>query len=367
MITYLLGLPGSGKSYYAVYSIYYNFGKDLDNKKKNSFKKDYLSCYTNVNGLKFDMLENVYHLNWDILSVQIKELHELYKARDKLVPQSEFDSIDDLLISKAKEYNIYKTLFVIDEAHNFFDVQSAHLVWWLTYHRHLHHDLFLITQNLALINSKYKPLGERFLRAKPASLSLLSKYFYYTYFTDQRLTKAGKVEVIKIPKDPKVFEIYQSGDSVKTKNVILKFLSISAFLFVLLAIAFYFYIHSKVSKDVSSPAPVYSSNSEVESSQVSEIKASIPDDPVLISLTCDDSTCSVSFSSYYFNKDTVFTLLDSYSYRLLSVDNIADILHRYNLLVSNDFVDVLKSYSMPNNEDTENIKSKKSNMDLKVF
>ena len=80
---------------------------------------------------------------------------------------------------RAKKLNLYKALFVIDEAHNFFQTKDDVLVWWLTYHRHLYQDIFLITQNLALIDRKYKPLAEYFYKAVPSSLRLNKKVFKY--------------------------------------------------------------------------------------------------------------------------------------------------------------------------------------------
>jgi len=363
MITYLLGIPGSGKSYYAVHSIYYNFSKDLKN-TKNVFKKDYKTCYTNVNGINYKKLNNVYNLNWDILEQQILELHGLYKKRDKLLADSDYDTIDDILIEKASEYNIYKTLFVIDECHNYFDVQKPHLVWWLTYHRHLHHDLFLITQNLALINSKYKTLAERFYKAKPASLSLISKYFYYNYFTDSRMSQASKVEVIKVLKNKDVFELYQSGDSVKTKNVLFRFLIISAMLVVLLLIVGYYFYYSKFKKEEVAPAPVkFEKNSDFEKKERGKNeemvlpgeKKSLDDmtDPRIFSFTCsNDYGCSSKFLTYDMTKKFLFSILDYYPYKILSMEKVYDGFYRYMIVMDSKAFDLLAAYN--DNDDEEN-------------
>jgi len=184
MISYFLGIPGSGKTYYSVNVIYQNFLKDTSSLKKKkkelSFKKDYKYCYTNINELKFKKLKNTIKLDFDDFFKKLTLLHRMYSI-DK--------ASDKELIEKAKELKLYKILFVIDEAHNYFDVNKPVLVWWLTYHRHLYHDIFLITQNLSLINPKYKPLAERFYRAKPISLSFNKQYFYYKYFTESDSVK----------------------------------------------------------------------------------------------------------------------------------------------------------------------------------
>jgi len=238
MLYYYLGIPGSGKSYAGVELIYNNFSDDKEAKKDKKF--DWINCYTNINEFQFDKINNVYEFKFDDFYKQLEELYSIYNDKSKT---------DKDLIEKAIEFKIYKTLFVIDECHRYFDVQDKVLVWWLTYHRHLYHDLILITQSLGLIHAKYKPLAEAFFRAKPSSLTLNKKYFNYTYFTDSRLTQAGKVSVIKIKKNKKVFELYHSGDSVKSKNVIMRFLIIALlFAFVLFAIG-YFYFYKK-DKDI---------------------------------------------------------------------------------------------------------------------
>ena len=233
MLVYYLGIPGSGKTYSAVHTIYNNFSDDKDAKK--DLKKDYINCYTNINEFKFEKLKNVFKLEYDNLYSNLIILYNLYKEK----------CTDDVLIEKAKELDIYKTLFVVDECHTFFDTADTIKIWWLTYHRHLYHDIILITQNLALVNTKYKPLAEAFYRAKPNSLVLNHKFFHYTYFTDSRLTKAGRVNVKKIKKDKKVFELYKSGDSVKSKNVIVYFLTIAFILFIILFIVAFFFFSSK--------------------------------------------------------------------------------------------------------------------------
>jgi zona occludens toxin len=234
MIVYYLGIPGSGKSYSGVNTIYNNFSTNKDAVK--DLKKDYINCYTNINEFKFDKLQNVYKLDIDSLLVSLQILYEMYKDK----------KTDQELIQKATELNIYKTLFVIDECHNLFDVNKPLLVWWLTYHRHLYHDLILITQNLSLINTKYKPLAEAFYKAKPSSLTLNKKYFNYIYYTDSRMSQASKVNIKKVKKNKNVFDLYHSGDSVDSKNVILYFITIALIFFVFALLYFFYFTSTRI-------------------------------------------------------------------------------------------------------------------------
>lgn len=232
MITFLTGVPGSGKSYYAVDKIYNNFSNDKEaiRDKKATFE----NCYTNINEFNFDKVENTFFLDFDDLKIKLTELHKLYKDKNP----------DEVLIEKCKEYNILNTLFVVDEAHNFFDVKDMVLVWWLSYHRHLFHEIILITQNLALIESKYKSFSEFFYKAFPQSLTLFKTHFKYNVYCSSRMSLNSKTGTVKIKRNQKVFEIYKSGDSINAQNIILKFLLIAFLFFIAVASLVYFYSES---------------------------------------------------------------------------------------------------------------------------
>lgn len=244
MISYFLGIPGSGKTYYSVAVIYENFAKEKKNLKFDvKLKKEYLYCYTNINELKYEKLMNVYPFDFDVFYNKINILYNMYK-RDK--------ATDSQLKEKAKELQLYSVLFVIDECHNFFSNYDIVIMWWMTYHRHIHHDIFLITQNLSLINVKYKPLAECYYKAKNLSLVLSNKKFIYTYYTDSRLSDKSKVRQIKLSKYQEVFDIYKSGDFIDSPNVILRFIKIALVLFIFLIIYMYYYFTSHSHKNIES-------------------------------------------------------------------------------------------------------------------
>ena len=222
MINFLVGVPGSGKTYYAVNYIYNNYIlKDTDS-----------HLYTNIAMFKFDLSDKFYQFDFDNFYSSLEILFNMYSSNY---------SEDDLVL-KAKELNIFKADFVIDEAHNFFDKDNKILIWFLTYHRHLYCNVFLITQNLLLIHYKYKYLAEFFIKSKNSSISFMSsKYFYYTFFSDDKLTE--KVEVKKIKKDKKVFALYASADSVKSKNFFNKFFIYFIVLSFFTILGFFFLSH----------------------------------------------------------------------------------------------------------------------------
>ena len=341
MIVYYLGIPGSGKSYSGVNTIYNNFSDAKDAKK--DLKKNYINCYTNINEFKFDLVKNVYKFDFDVFLKQITELHQMYSKK----------KTDEELIEKAKEFKIYKTLFILDECHQYLDLEKKVLVWWLTYHRHLHHDIYLITQKLSLVNAKYKPLAEAFYKAKPMSLTLNKQYFNYIYFTEKGMTNASKVGINKVKKRQAVFKLYQSGDSVESKNVIMKFIIIAAVFFVILMLLGYFFFSSKdseienakphkisVSKQIVSETK--SNNSDPKEKEEKEEKEEIDyENSKLFKLSCTISNCSND--DIEIPPQLLAIFIGDESIKILYENKFPTHLSDYYLTSSNDFYNFIKN------------------------
>ena len=339
MIVYYLGLPGSGKSYSGVNTIYNNFSKNEDAKK--DLKKDYQVCYTNINEFKFDKVKNVYLFDEEDIFKKLNTLYEMYRKKAN----------DEELIEQCKEFKLYRALFVLDECHKYFDVEKKFLVWWLTYHRHLYHDLILITQSLSLVHSKYKPLAEAFYKAKSSSLTLNQKYFNYMYYTEARLTKASFVNTVKVKKRQSVFELYKSGDSIDSKNVIKRFLFISLFFVLFLFLFAYFFYYEK-STDIKSnkvSIPVIKENKNISNSSLTysrDDKDDINDlnfeDKKLIILNCTYSSCSNDL--LFFPPKLIKKFIDMELLHVYYKDEISKTLIIYYLSSSLDFYNFLTSY-----------------------
>lgn len=341
MIIYYLGIPGSGKSYAGVDLIYNNF-TDNDDAKKD-LKKGYLSAYTNINDFKFDKCQNVYNFDYDVFYKQLSELHTMYKDKKS----------DDELIEKAKEFNIYKTLFVIDECHNYLSLPDKVLIWWLTYHRHLYHDIILITQNLQLVNAKFKPLAEAFYKAKSSSLTLNKKYFHYMYYTESRLTKASFVNTKKVLKRKGVFELYKSGDSVESKNVILRFIYIAIFMFLLLLVGGYYFISSSTSTTSIKNHSVHHIVNDEDTNVSSDVV--VPDSDfdasnvVLVVLTCTNDMCS--YKNTYFDIKVLSYAKDKFYFHIINSRRMFASV-KLSIAVDNSFLNFIQGI---NNADTQNI------------
>ncbi|MFC2748112.1 MAG: zonular occludens toxin domain-containing protein, partial [Campylobacter concisus] len=202
---------------------------------------------------------------------------------------------DNEVNEKAKELNLYGCVFVLDECHNFFkDKKDEILVWWLTYHRHLYQDIYLITQDLTLVNNEYKRIAEKFYKAADSAKRLFSKKFRYEVFASFRLYKKDRLEVINIPYLDEVFNLYHSGQTSNKKSFVRFYFLLAIFVLIFLLIYFYFVVMSIFKPDT--PAENNLSNQDKTSLSNSQ-KNSISDFPDIFkdtsknNITCVNSSC----------------------------------------------------------------------------
>lgn len=232
MIEFITGVPGSGKSYRGIFSLYTNFGKDKSEiKDKSLIHIDVSHALTNINEIKLDKFEDdkVKQLDWDIFYNALTQLHVLYKAK----------TTDTEMLPIAENLGLKDVLIILDECHNYLDRQDAVLTWWLSYHRHFHQQIYLITQNLALVHAKYKAFSEFFYVARPSSLKLFKNKMNYFQYTNSRLSQKSKSGTIKIPVVKEVFDSYGSGANQQSKSLLKKYLILAISFFFLLAIGIY--------------------------------------------------------------------------------------------------------------------------------
>lgn len=267
MLEFYTGVPGSGKTYRAVDHIYNSF---LDEKHENYQK--YKRFYTNINEFNFSYFNDqedqdnsnskssiikkpthkiqnskLVHLNndevannldFDLLVNNLEILRQLYLQK---VPDNE-------LMQKADELRLSDSFFVIDEAHNYFDSKNNTLIWWLSYHRHLHQDIMLITQSLDLVYRKYLRFAEFYYRAVPSSLRIRGNVFTYNQYLKWQLFKNSKSGTIKVKFNPEVYKLYGSGANTQGKKVIYKFILFAVFFIIVSSLGFFAYSSTK-SKD----------------------------------------------------------------------------------------------------------------------
>lgn len=238
MIIFITGVPGSGKSYKANVVLFANFAKNKKIIKDSKYLLPKVEhALTNINELDLNQFDNVSPLDWNKFYNSLKQLYVLKDLND-----------DTQLKESAKTENILNCLIILDECHNYLDSQDKILIWWLSYHRHLNQEIILITQNLSLVNAKYKAFSEFFYKAIPSSLKLFNNVMKYYQYPTSRMTHNLKSGVVKIPIYKEIFSSYSSGNNHKSKSLIKKFLLLFLFLISIPIASIYFYKDSNTKK-----------------------------------------------------------------------------------------------------------------------
>ena len=228
MAVLIEGLQGSGKSYYASYHMYYD-------------SKKYHSILTNIDGIK--TTDKIKPLEFKKFTNEI--LNDCYNLQ--VVEDKSFDDVIEYLQSKdilpadVSENN--RILLVVDEAQNYFGKSSKlepALVWFITQHRHLYIELYLITQKYTLLRPDYH-LFNLVYKAYPPVKQFSKSKIRYTEYAGLPLNEDNKSKTFSLPKEQKIFDMYVSGDKVESPNILKKyFLLFVALLVVVLVILYYF-------------------------------------------------------------------------------------------------------------------------------
>lgn len=282
MIRFIVGVPGSGKTYYAVNQIF-----DVFSNEKSSHFKENGRFYTNINQFNFSSFDGIgFSYNHDDIYPRLQTLHLAATVQ-------KYD--DSQLKELAKELSLYDSLFVIDEAQNIFDVDDKVLIWWLSYHRHLNQNIILITQNLSLISSKYKAFSEFFYRAMPSSLRIFGSVFRYKVYVGSRMSKAEQSETLKLKFNPAVYSLYHSGANTQGKKVIYKFVFVAIFAFFAFAFGIYA-IKQKMSPSVESNTSTDTSKQHVSGSALTKNQQPLqsPLSSSKLKVICSSTDCFVN-------------------------------------------------------------------------
>lgn len=247
MVTLLTGVMGSGKSVFCVEEL-------TKFKNGTSTYKSHDIILSNIGGFKTDYFNDTPYkyldLNFSKFYATLKALYQIY-----LEYEDREDETDQELIKYCKENDFYNCFVIIDEAHHFFDNQDKIKIWYLTYHRHLAHNIFLITQNKMLLHTKYRQLPELYLKALPSTKKVSKDFKYNTY---SEFVMKDKIETITIINRPELFEMFTSGNFTKQKSYALKPLLFFAgsLGLVLSLVVFLFYFLSSSSAPTPPPPPV---------------------------------------------------------------------------------------------------------------
>ena len=352
-ITYIVGNPGSGKTFYGVKILYDYFIKEnkpnfLDKIfKKNDKKddKDFVVAYTNINQFNFESSDKIKKFEYDKFYEKISLVYNSYV----------FEKADDnKLIELLKDLDLYKALFVIDEIHNFFNNADDVLVWWLTYHRHLYQELYFITQSLSLVAPCYKNVAEFFYKASDSSHRLFSKKFRYSQYTTANLYKKDLIKKLHIDFDEKIFNLYHSGNNGVGKSAVKKFFLIAFVLFIFCFIIFKVIMSAFFTPDTQNiekkenkiSSQAQNSPKNDLSQYVKNFNQNLENKERLLSyyfvFTCSYSYCIFENSINEYDRDLIFKLIHDTRILYRSNRQLTSGLIKYSFLLENDVFKSLK-------------------------
>lgn len=208
MIELLTGVPGSGKTYFAVDRLYH------------ALEKKDRPIFTNINlRIPYDDI---------VQSLDVKDFHDFCAAELKFFSQYREENPDggnyDQALKDSGLLDKYGSALILwDECHNDLDDVNPSYVRWMSYHRHFEGmDVLLVTQNLSLIHRKYKGFIDKFYIGQNASKRIFSSTFKYKVYTDHRQYSKDLVEIISLSSNSKIFELYDSGHYKVNKSAFLK-------------------------------------------------------------------------------------------------------------------------------------------------
>lgn len=195
MALYLItGIPGSGKTYYAVNMILTEYFVFSDGTYRMKAEYGDLQIITNIEDLKLPHISLKDAIAKSGLSFQ-KFFTEAYQEKI------------------SQKYP--KIIYLIDECQQYFHPKfyDPDTFFYFDRHRHLGHDIFLITLDRARITKQIYLLVESEIRAVKRSLSFMGELKYNIM---QGYEVVGR-KVLKPTK--KIFDLYKSQSNFETKKV----------------------------------------------------------------------------------------------------------------------------------------------------
>ncbi len=234
MAVLIEGLQGSGKSYYAVYKMYHDGDK-------------YAKIFTNIDGIK--QTDKILPLEFRSFVNNI--LIDCYNSQ--VAMDGDFkESIEilqkfNILPPNVDENN--RVLIVVDEAQNYFGKSvklEPALVWFITQHRHLYIELYLITQKYTLLRPDYH-LFNLVYKAYPPVKQFNKNKIRYMEYAGLPLTEDNLSKKFTLPKEQQVYDMYVSGDKVESPSILKRFFWLFIILLLFLFLALYFFISIFVS------------------------------------------------------------------------------------------------------------------------
>jgi len=229
MITLLIGVPGSGKTYFAV--------NELVKYAKNA---TYKNIYTNINGLKIDDLNKLndkvkfHRFDYDLFYDEVEKEYKFFLDNPKIEDYDKQVKKEGIL----KDY--YDSLIIIDEAQMYL-LPTDPNKRFVTYHRHYKIDMLYITQAKHLLDKIFLINIEKLIVAVPPAKRFLNSGFRYFFYPSSKEFRKDLYAKETLFLKNKISYYYDSGSNKLSKSVFLKFFTPIIGLFLIAYLPYYYY------------------------------------------------------------------------------------------------------------------------------
>jgi len=250
MAILITGLQGSGKSYKAMYDMYYGQNK-------------YYKIHTNMDGLR--ETDKIIILNFKTFTDDVlTQCYNIIVNQSKEYKQViEYLQTISLLPEDVSQNN--RVLLVIDEAQNYFSKKSPILSWFITQHRHLYIELILITQKYTLLHSDYHLFNIAY-NAFPPVKQFSKSSISYNEYAGLPMNSDNFVRKFSIKKEENVFDMYVSGDKVDSPNVIKRYIFMIIFLVAIVLVGVFYFTNLYGSHTPQNKPDIPQQNKQVQKS-----------------------------------------------------------------------------------------------------
>jgi zona occludens toxin len=237
MIVLVSGVPGSGKSYFAV--------KQLVDilKNKNSV------VFSNIENFRFDRFKIMYNYYINKLSNGFFTDFECGQyvdiSNDLITLGTSFFTVDNYK-KLIKKYNLdgKNVYFFIDECQRYFPpfLKDVDVIYFFDYHRHYNLNIYLITQDSVKINSSIVSLVEYEIRASSPSVRFKNTFIY------KRMINGDIINRFVLRFDNKISSLYSSSFVAESnnRNNFIMFLIPPVLIIFSVMLFIYFFTHFKL-------------------------------------------------------------------------------------------------------------------------
>ncbi|MCX6062079.1 MAG: hypothetical protein NT103_07525 [Campylobacterales bacterium] len=299
MIDFFFGKPRTGKTYRAVRYLHDGYLRDLD----KDFVPKFKNILTNIGGFNFELVNKMF-LDHGSSSRAYKLVWSEFYKRLKVLYDMAIAEKSDIELNKYADYhNINDCMIFIDEASLFLKKYDDVLSWYFAYHGHFRVRLVIIAQSPKQIYSEYMEHTEIYYEAQPQSKQLSNSSLRYIHYSAIPFNKDNKFSSSSIKTDPKIYELYKSGEIDKPKKIVYKFIAIALAALAFVIGLFYYFTntlekrtHPDGYKEVSPHDEIvnpYDGNVTVKKSPVTS--------SMLLRVRCDNTSCSRIDSAYQTN------------------------------------------------------------------